>query len=482
MMMRKRKGNDGQASCQRRIRSAGVVLASSVTLLWIGLLIHLRPLVEKEISLGVEQINSRFDPPAPRSRKRGRGQQSSSKLFGEPVQDEYPSRLQVTTLDETSSTEEDAWQDILNGRVHLVDLAFDNQRADGTSYRGVYGLFCRISWSLHKKDPSSVPSFRALLEHSPDCNQRRIKVDLRLAVDRVREFDRLPNASTHSLNFTAAVFHESRCGSTLVANLLASMNPAQHRVYAESRPPVMALNVCGETYSWCPPSTAAQVFRDTLSLMQRSNDPQETRVFLKFQSAASHHISVFQQAFPDTPWLFVFRDPVQVMMSHIRDAKKNIRNAKCVSQQLHRPPAQVQAIVEQRLKTSAVGRIPPVDYCAAHLASFTEAAVAAIHGNDGSSIPVNYHDLPQALWEEILPHYLQVPTGPDELARMQACATHYSKGHRKDRTAITFRDDSKVKEGLANEEVRSAAELFLSESYRTLDRAAAVILGRKEPE
>jgi hypothetical protein len=109
--------------------------------------------------------------------------------------------------------------------------------------------------------------------------------------------------------------------------------------------------------------------------------------------------------------------------------------------------------------------------------------VAAIHDND-QSIPVNYHDLPQALCEKILPHYLQVPSGPDELARMQACATHYSKGHRKDHTAITFRDDSKVKEGLANEEVLSRIEpwtgplrsFWVGTNRSRSDRSAVIFL------
>jgi hypothetical protein len=50
------------------------------------------------------------------------------------------------------------------------------------------------------------------------------------------------STDTENMVSTGVVFHESRCGSTVVANqLLASFSPAGHtRVYSESAPPMHA--------------------------------------------------------------------------------------------------------------------------------------------------------------------------------------------------------------------------------------------------
>ena len=89
------------------------------------------------------------------------------------------------------------------------------------------------------------------------------------------------------LNFTATVFHESRCGSALTANLLVAVDPAGHRVYSESpAPPVQALyQVCGEVYSICSRHVAAAVLQNVVYMMSRSSDhvgivgTEEQRVF-----------------------------------------------------------------------------------------------------------------------------------------------------------------------------------------------------------
>eukprot|EP00957_Ditylum_brightwellii_P178492 13596871-Ditylum_brightwellii.AAC.1 len=152
--------------------------------------------------------------------------------------------------------------------------------------------------------------FRDLVSKSPGC-EHRIKVSLKQITDAAREYDMDNSAVAHTLEPSGFVFHESRCGSTLVANSLAAMNPSAHRVYSESSPPLKALTACGENSSRCPMSTASQLFSDTVYMMSRSNDDAESKVFFKIQSAGSKSISVFSEAFPDTPWIFVYREPNQ---------------------------------------------------------------------------------------------------------------------------------------------------------------------------
>ena len=223
-------------------------------------------------------------------------------------------------------------------------------------------------------------------------------------------------------------------------------------------------SVCGEAYERCHASKAAAVLRDVVYLMSRSDDAREERVFFKIQSAGTRNLDVFQQAFPDTPYLFVYRDPVQVMMSHLKQSK---RNANCVRQQRNGPPAAVERIVRHVDPKLKARKLIPEDYCAAHLASLTETVV---QHSDPRGIPVNYERLPEALYEDILP-WLGLPVTDVHLKRMKLVATAYSKG--RDGQAGAFVEDSAAKEQAASDAVKQAAATYLQESYEELEKMAA---------
>jgi len=363
---------------------------------------------------------------------------------------------------------------ILSGELHLIEIHVNQKELgndDDNSYSGgVYGTFCRLDWSLHKHDPSSYPMFRDLVAHSPGCasDQRFSNIDVRAVAAQARALDTAGDGGAASvLKLTAAVFHESRCGSTLTANLLASYDPVRHRVYSESGPPLQALkSVCGEAYEHCHASKAAAVLRDVVYLMSRSDDAREERVFFKIQSAGTRNLDVFQTAFPETPYLFVYRDPVQVMMSHLGKGSK--RNANCVRQQRSGPPAAVERIVRRHNSKSSARKLITEDYCAAHLASLTETVVQ--QHSDKQAIPVNYERLPEALYEDILP-WLGLHVSDVHLKRMKLVATAYSKG--RDGQAGAFVEDSAAKEQAASDAVKQAAATYLQESYEELEKMAA---------
>ncbi|CAM9595652.1 unnamed protein product, partial [Phaeothamnion confervicola] len=103
------------------------------------------------------------------------------------------------------------------------------------------------------------------------------------------------------------VFHETRCGSTLVANMLASI--PSNRVYSESRPPVQVkLGMTG--------TKVADIFRGLLTLMgRRRTDESHQRLFFKLQN--SKFSGLISAWYPEVPFVYVFRDPVEVMVSNV---------------------------------------------------------------------------------------------------------------------------------------------------------------------
>jgi hypothetical protein len=157
-------------------------------------------------------------------------------------------------------------QQVLNAQVHLIDLRLDlpalRRDLSNEPYAGIYASFCMVDWSLHKASPNRYPMFVDLVQHSPECHSEDNiirDVDLRALVNRAREYDsQVASGEEPSvvklLDLTAVIFHESRCGSTLIANLLATMNPAEHRVYSEPKAPMQAMSsICGEDFSAAHP-------------------------------------------------------------------------------------------------------------------------------------------------------------------------------------------------------------------------------------
>ena len=332
------KDNDGKAARRAKIRQASVALGFCCFLVF------------------VYEIIQKFDSKRLNVAKRIRETSSSS--------DVNPADLQTNVSEEVSL--------ILSAKVHLVDLMFSHRGlgSDVNSYSGVYGIFCKLDWAKHKNNPSSYPMFRDLKEASPEC-RHKIQYDLNTLVKLARGYDRRLNSvvanetTPHVMEPKGFVFHESRCGSTLAANALAVTNPESTRVYSESGPPILALQSCGlhmnGAKSMCSIDQAALLFRDVIYMMGRTDNRMETNLFFKIQSIGTKTIDVFQKAFPTTPWIFVYRDPVHVMMSQLAYGSQN---ANCIHQ--------LSDIPDYKLKyLDSMGRdvrsLTPEEKCALHL-------------------------------------------------------------------------------------------------------------------
>ena len=310
--------------------------------------------------------------------------------------------------------------------------------------------------------------FRDLIQHSPKCEHSKVRAPLYDIATLARDMDNSNQRHYTSvqvpkpLNLTGVVFHESRCGSTLVANTLIAAYPEQHRVFSESPPPVTALKSCGDEYEICSIDIAARILRDALYMMARTNDPEEQRVFFKIQSIGSRHIEVFQRAFPATPWMFVYREPVQVMMSHLASG---YRRANCL-RSLSRPPPSIVQLARNHGHAS-VSDLSPEEFCAAHLATITETALRNIQQSHGYGVAVNYDSLPNAMYEYILPKHMGVTVNSQMIQRVVQISEQYSKGRGERKKK--WEEDSEQKEEQANKAVRKAAKKFLLESYQALE-------------
>lgn len=96
--------------------------------------------------------------------------------------------------------------------------------------------FCRLEHEKRAKDPPSYAMFRDLVRLSP-CNDPAFTRSYKVAeVERFLDAESKRSEGSVGVDSPAGfVFHQARCGSTLVANMLAKLPEAV--VYSESSPP-----------------------------------------------------------------------------------------------------------------------------------------------------------------------------------------------------------------------------------------------------
>lgn len=143
-------------------------------------------------------------------------------------------------------------------------------------------ILCKLNFQSYSKNPHNTPMFRDLegMSRCSGGNRRREKMSVLLADIKANE----GNSAGRVIQPTGFVFHESRVGSTLVANLLASDPFAL--VFSESTPIANAILHCTE----CTRETQIQMFRNVLTLMGRS--PIHNKLYVKFQSITTTKIEI----------------------------------------------------------------------------------------------------------------------------------------------------------------------------------------------
>jgi hypothetical protein len=268
------------------------------------------------------------------------------------------------------STEADA---VLEGYLTLIDINIPRSALQGVdAYRGVTAKFCHIDWKLQQKAPHKVPMFNDLIRQSSLCDTTMTTVDLWDMAKQARAYDDQMSASQQILPVapTGIVFHESRCGSTLMANLLAGFSPEHTRMYSENSVHLRSLMACGSNP--CNPTLHTQLIQDVFYLSGRTLRKERPQyVFYKISSLGSMFVDSFTTAFPTVPWTYLYRDTVEVMQSHfvpstVGGITRSRDRPVCLRLQSNDPqPSLTVQIANSKERDPTT--LSNEEYCAAHL-------------------------------------------------------------------------------------------------------------------
>ena len=241
------------------------------------------------------------------------------------------------------------------------------------------------------------------------------------------------------------IFHLSRCGSTLTAQMLAAL--PQNIVISEAPLIDTALRAHLRDTRVTEEQRATWL-RGLINALGQARNPGERHLFIKFDSWSILDLPVIRQAFPDTPWIFLYRDPVEVMVSQIRQRGSQMLPGVLDSHSLG-------------LDFATARQISPEEYCARALAAICEAATR--YYQPGAAQLVHYRQLPDAVWSS-LAQFFGVCYTAEEVERMNTAAQFDAK-----HAGLTFEQDSIAKQQLATDEIRTLVERFVRPWYDRLE-------------
>lgn len=237
------------------------------------------------------------------------------------------------------------------------------------------------------------------------------------------------------------IFHMSRCGSTLVSQMLSAL--PENTVLSEPPPldAILRTDRLGasdqQRITW---------LRAWMSAMGQPSDGRK-RLFVKLDGWHTFDLPLLRQAFPDTPWIFLYRDPVEVLVSSVN------------APGMHLVPNLVDIPALKMTFEEAIS-MPQAEYMARVLAKISQAGLQNIVPLGG--LPLEYTTLPEAVTTRIASHF-NLKLTPGEAAAMMERTPFYAKQRQ-----LYFEPDSTTKQQEASPEIRALCEKYLDPIYRQL--------------
>jgi hypothetical protein len=241
------------------------------------------------------------------------------------------------------------------------------------------------------------------------------------------------------------IFHMSRCGSTLIPQMLTAVP----RNLALSEPgPVDGIL---RAHFRMPDITEQQRIPWLQGMVSALGQPRhgEENYIIKFDSWHALFLPTILRAFPDVPWIFLYRNPVEVM----------------VSQHIQRGAQMVPGLIQPELFGMRTQELPGLsldDYCSCVLESICKAALAA--ASSGHGMLINYRQLPEEIWPALMRHW-KLRFSTEETKQMFEATKLYAKNPH-----LPYEDDTAAKQAQATDEIKNLCRERLDGLYLELEK------------
>jgi hypothetical protein len=272
------------------------------------------------------------------------------------------------------------------------------------------------------------------------------------------------------------LFNTAKCGSTLLSKMLSSL--PRNLVISENSTIAVAASA---SYFMTGSNRFSESFRIELlrSAVSALGQPRlgvEENYIIRFDITDIINLPFIKKVFPEVPVIFLYRDPVEVIVSNLiqaYDYMKDIKmNTSLVRKMLNSSAVELTQIspekyqlVKQILDFSAtdLGNMSAEEFDAISLGIFFEMAVQYF---DEKSMAINYNRLlSKSCLHEIL-DFFQISVSDSEIDTMSKQLNFYSKD---DSRKQVYTDDRAEKQKIASKKIRTLVNQWAIEPYQKLE-------------
>jgi len=268
--------------------------------------------------------------------------------------------------------------------------------------------------------------------------------------ERFTEFDVLLQLEKelNSVEPTGFIFHSSRCGSTLVANACRAVSNSIVLSEANAIDKLIARFIT-DADNPVKESLYSVFLRGVVHALAQRRTVNERHLFIKFACCSFAQLERIKRIWPNVPWLFLYRDPVETIVSNMRDV----------------PPWLIDN--DRRVLSSIIGsdtsEMSREELCARTIGSLYSTAYKLANDN---SMLLNYKQLSVPVIARIL-NFFNVSLSSEELETIARTSGVYSKEVSGTRAFVS---DADAKQKLASDTAREMSERWAEEPYRLLEQ------------
>jgi hypothetical protein len=316
-----------------------------------------------------------------------------------------------------------------------------------------------LCWMDMRGVKLSEPFFQQTVE--------RLRAELPTRPQIFTEFDALVQLEkiSDSLRPSGFIFHSSRCGSTLVANACRALSNSIVISEAYAIDKLVGRFSTDGADGGIKELLYSIFVRGAVNALGQRTTGNERHFFIKFSSCSVAQLGRIRRIWPDVPWLFLYRDPTETIVSNLRSIPEWLEpenEARVLADIIGSSEAEVHSMGREEL-------------CARAIARFYSNAYQFANGN---SMLLNYNQLSLPVLLGVIRSFKVAPS-TGEIDAVTRASQVYSKDTRSERAFIA---DSDTKQLMASALVREMAERWAAGPYQLLEQKRTEIASTHNDE
>jgi len=280
-----------------------------------------------------------------------------------------------------------------------------------------------------------------------DPNRQELFTEFDTLVQLEKTFDSIPPSGF--------IFHSSRCGSTLLANACRAIDGA----IVLSEPPavdkLIARFITDVDQNRTKETLYSIFLRAVVGALGQKRTGDERHLFLKFTCCSVSQIERIRRIWPNVPWVFLYRDPVETIVSNMQNLPTWLQDED------HRVLASITGT-----SPDEVAGMTPEELCARSIGSFFATAFEAHRVANDRALLLNYNQLTLTEIANVL-EFFGVNPAATEMETIARQTQKYSKAASGERAFVA---DAEAKQIAATAFVREMAAAWAAESYQLLEQ------------